>query len=138
MSQGGLVPTRIDALGIEFPALDPEWLMLSVTLLVSYFWLAFVLSALTDWVAYKWETDREWHGSDRPARETLREAIETGMARGPLDKVTEPIRKRKLEERIKYADFSVRLRRLRFGFDFYLPPFVGFMVLLLLNGVKLR
>jgi len=133
ISAAGLLPTKIEAFGLEFPALDPRWLLFSCAILLVYFLFAFAIYAIADWLAHEDESYRVWKKRDRPAKEVLREAIAEEMARkSPMDELAEPIRKAKLERFVKLTLFSIPFRRVRYFFDLFLPPILGVAALALI------
>src|SRR6266404_2153310 len=57
----GLVPTKIAALGIEFSQIDQRVLLRAIAAIILYFLCAFVLYAMSDLVAWRFE----FHGARR-------------------------------------------------------------------------
>src|SRR2546430_6802694 len=73
LRNAGLVPTKIAALGIEFSQIDQKILLRATGLIVLYFLCAFVLYAVSDFVAWR----LEFHGARREgALEQLRKQRE--------------------------------------------------------------
>ena len=132
ISRAGLLPTKIETFGLEFPALDQRWLLLSCAILLAYFLLAFIIYAITDWLAHEDEAYRVWREGDRPADEILKEVIENDMARkGPMEELAKPIREKKLERSVALTMFSIRFAPVRYVFDLFLPPILGLASLVL-------
>lgn len=55
MGWAGIVPEKMSGLGIEFAAADQRAILIIVVAVVVYFWCAFLIYALSDFVA--WRTD---------------------------------------------------------------------------------
>ena len=126
VSRVGLLPSKIEAFGAEFPSVDQRWLLFTCAALIVYFLLGFTIYAITDWFAHEAESYRVWRKQDRPAWRMLREIIqEEREHRGPLDKLTEPVRRKRLERYVRITLMSIRFRPVRFVFDFILPLVVG-------------
>jgi hypothetical protein len=53
IAKTGLVPSKISALGIEFTQADQRSLLLSVAAIISYFLIAFIVYAASDFLAWR-------------------------------------------------------------------------------------
>jgi hypothetical protein len=49
----GLIPSKIEALGIEFNSLNQSSLLWIIAIFVGYFWFAFLTYSLTDFLAWR-------------------------------------------------------------------------------------
>jgi hypothetical protein len=132
----GLVPTKIAALGIEFSQIDQKILLKSVGAIVLCFLCAFVLYALSDFVAWR----LEFHGAHREALlDQLRKqkeyddlggnfpALPTGGTfRGikPYEKSDVPIASRAMRR------LESPISLLRAIFEFVLPTIVGLIAVI--------
>jgi hypothetical protein len=125
----GLVPTRIDALGIEFSQIDQKTLLRALAAAVLYFLVGFIVYGLSDFVAWR----RDLHMARRDTKlDQLRKnkEYEEVSPRQPAPSPTapfvglEPFRRWEYESRsLLRSEFPVSL--LRAMFDFLLPIVVG-------------
>jgi len=60
MKAAGLVPTRISALGIEFSQTDQRALLRAFAAIISYFLIAFLVYAASDFLAWRMSSQEAW------------------------------------------------------------------------------
>lgn len=131
---GGLVPSRIGALGIEFEAADQRRLLWLLALVVFYYLVTFGVRGLVDWM--RWSAVLEsglatWRVASMAALAELLAA----MGKRPIEKLTADdvkLLKDSKEDFTKAALRRQRILRIRAWFEFLVPVAAGVTALVLL------
>jgi len=127
----GLVPTKIEALGIQFSQVDQKVLLRAMAAVIAYFVCGFLVYGVSDFVAWR----RDFHLSRREALlEQMRKYKEYESLSGERseDESTKPFKKLTYFEKWQYesqllmrAEFPTSF--VRACFDFLLPIAVGIL-----------
>ena len=127
VAQGGLLPTEISSLGIKFGPGSQSVLLLILGLVCGYYLIAFLVYALSDYIAWKMALravfQRIWTGPRDPTAESESEEEALLQIR----------RQESLEEFIQKNNSSILIAefmllpasRVRAIFEFVLPAVVG-------------
>ena len=126
----GLVPSKISALGIEFSQTDKRSLLLATAAIVIYFLIAFLIYALSDFLAWRLNI-----------RESQRAGLKerTPSPLNPLNDFTEYARQRdeNVEKRLpgrRWQTLSLPISILRAVLEFGVPILIsGYAVFLLIR-----
>ena len=122
----GMVPTKISALGIEFSQADRAALVRVLAAVISYFLVAFVLYAASDFTAWR----ARYHESQFEAwfdRLPTMEERDGGVHVAPAEGMIRARERRRFYEKRRpfYAYLARPVPVLRASFDFGLPILIG-------------
>ena len=124
IAQTGIVPAKINALGIEFTKTDQQSLLFIIGLVIAYFLIAFVIYAWSDFLRFQ----RKFSELRQLQQGHKRAEASPGM--------------KALSSEVEFQDFraltsSKRLIWIRLGFDVFLPAIVGLIAAVLVFTAKI-
>lgn len=125
----GLVPSKITALGIEFTQADQRSLLLSIAAIISYFLIAFVVYAASDFLA--WRLSYGWT--------LIEEELERRRLPEDVDEKEWGLKKEIIEEyRLSEIWFTMSkpMSFVRALFEFAIPIILGAYVVIILLGTR--
>ncbi len=130
LSVGGMVPSKIPSLGIDFQLADQRILLLLVAFIIVYFIVAFTIYATTDYLSWKleinsWEIEQVISDMEEEFRS---HCPQPGTCEYYIEKATG---KYYSKNRI-YLRLTAPISIVRALFDFALPVVVGLCALFLL------
>jgi hypothetical protein len=134
MVKANIVPQKISALGIDFGEINRTVLLRSLALVVGYFLIAFILYAISDFVA--WRVSIQNYLFELSAKDELEAVSKHGVPH-------EPVKNRAEEDALRRkALYEYRLRRLgcwakpvaffRAAFDYLFPVVLAVYAIVLL------
>ena len=151
-----LIPTKIPALGVEFPPIEQGHLLLAITGVVIFYLIAFIIYAWTDYTNWKtelsqWlvhhqppipENEQEEEYGHHAAHEHLQELYENGDIPGAEqfentlihEKVKKELENQYQNQKNKIPSAS----KLRAIFEFIVPIVIAMVAIFILNTTDIK